>query len=149
MDLLTFKICSAQSLIVCMFSRATHSISWHSSDMVIPKVNWRNPMELRRAAQAFSGRIVSSRIDAVKLMNVQDNSLDTWVVRPPTSTCQYVCSDGIVSTIGLDWKKTTPKSVEELNALIFQTTATEKSYSWDKNNCQHFAEELYINCTSE
>ena len=116
---------------------------------IIPKVNWRNPMELRRAAQAFSGRIVSSRIDAVKLMNVQDNSLDTWVVRPPTSTCQYVCSDGVVSTIGLDWKKTTPKTVEELNALIFQTTATEKSYSWDKNNCQHFAEELYINCTSE
>ena len=88
-------------------------------------------------------------MDAVKLMNVQDNSLDTWVVRPPTSTWQYVCSDGIVSTTGLDWKKTTPKSVEELNALVFQTTATEKAYSWDKNNCQHFAEELYINCTSE
>ena len=116
---------------------------------IVPKVNWRNPMELRHAAAWFSGRIARSKMDAVKLMNVQHNSLDTWVVRPPTSTWQYVCSDGIVSTIGLDWKKTTPKSVEELNTLIFQTTATEKPYSWDKNNCQHFAEELYINCTSE
>ena len=113
---------------------------------VIPTINWRNPTETKRAAQTFSGRIVRSSLDAVKLMNVQDNSLDTWVVRPPTSGWQYPFLDGVVKDGGLDWKKTSPKSIKEMNALLFQTSATEKAYSWDKNNCQHFAEEIYNLC---
>ena len=113
---------------------------------IIPKINWQNPTEIKRAAQIFSGRIVRSALDAVKVMNVQNNCLDTWVVRPPTSEWQYTFRDGAVEDNGLDWKKTTPKSIEELNALLFQTSAREKAYSWDKNNCQHFAEEIYNLC---
>ena len=113
---------------------------------IIPTINWQNPTEMKRAAQKFSGRIVRSALDAVKLMNVQDNSLDTWVVRPPTSGWQYPFFEGVAMDNGLDWKKTTPKSIEELNALLFQTSAREKAYSWDKNNCQHFAEEIYNLC---
>ena len=113
---------------------------------IIPKINWQNPTEIKRAAQIFSGRIVRSALDAVKVMNVQNNCLDTWVVRPPTSEWQYTFLDGAVEDNGLDWKKTTPKSIEEMNALLFQTSAAEKAYSWDKNNCQHFAEEIYNLC---
>ena len=113
---------------------------------IIPTIDWRNPTEIKRAAQKFSGRIVRSTLDAVKLMNVQGNSLDSWVVRPPTSGWQYPFLAGVVTNDGLDWKKTTPKSIEQLNSLLFQTSATEKAYSWDKNNCQHFAEEIYNLC---
>ena len=87
-----------------------------------------------------------STLDAVKLMNVQDNCLDTWVARPHTAEWQYPFYEGVVNNDGLDWKKTTPKSIPEMNALIFQTKAKEKEYSLDKNNCQHFAEEMYNLC---
>ena len=113
---------------------------------IIPTINWQNPTEIKRAAQKFSGRVVRSTLDAVRLMNLEDNCLDTWVVRPATSEWQYPYLDGVVKEDGLDWKKTTPKSVEEINALIFQTNVTEKAYSWDKNNCQHFAEKIYNLC---
>ena len=99
----------------------------------------------QRAVLAFSGQIVKSAENVVKLMNKQGNSLDTWVVWPETSGWKYPYKDSQVSK-EFWWKDISPKTCLEINDLIYGTGCSEKPYSTMNNNCQHFAKQLYDLC---
>ena len=116
---------------------------------VIPKVNVRSLRKMiQEKEQLFSGAVVLTLEDAVRQMNVNQNDMNTWIVRPVCDNWQYVYESGKFSnTSDLAWKGCDPMPLQELNYLIYQTDVTGKPYNHLSNNCQHFAANLFDKIT--
>jgi len=97
-------------------------------------------------AQVFSGDVVLSLEAAVKIMNANKNDMDTWVVRPKYSgKWKYAYENMKVSQAAeIPWKKCGPMTIEQVNDLIYRRAVSGKEYSHMTNNCQHFAEKMFI-----
>lgn len=98
-------------------------------------------------AQELQGQIVTKIEDAVLLMNSNMDDMNTWVVRGDnTSGWKYPFKDGSYTPArNLPWKSCSPKTIEKINSLIYQTACSGKPYSMN-NNCQHFADEMFSKC---
>ena len=113
---------------------------------VIPKINIRTIRSnmIQRKEQSFSGDVVLTLEDAVRQMNVNQNDMNTWIVRPVCDRWEYVYEDGKFSiSSDLTWKECAPMSLRSLNNLIYDTDVVDKPYDHMSNNCQHFALNLY------
>ena len=99
---------------------------------------------IQRREQLFSGDVVLTLEDAVRQMNVNQNDMNTWIVRPICDSWKYVFEDGKFSdTFELNWKECAPMSLRSLNNLIYDADVTDKAYDHMSNNCQHFALNLF------
>ena len=99
-----------------------------------------------RKEQCFSGEVVLSFKEAVDLMNENKRDMNTWVVRPESGK-QHAYRDGTYyGASSLPWKKCSPKTLKEINDLIYTTNCAQKDYSFVSNNCQDFALEMYNAC---
>ena len=113
---------------------------------IIPRINLQD-RTIKRSEQKFQGDVLLSVEDVVKHMNAS-NSLKTWVQRPDSSgSSRYPSPNSgggyYRNASNLNWSRISPRSLKELNDLIYTTRCSEKKYGWRTNNCQHFAIEMY------
>ena len=117
---------------------------------IIPKLDRKALVNMLKKAekQVFSGEVVLSLEDAVKLMNSNANDMDTWVVRPTYSgEWKYAYEDMQVRKAAeIPWKICKPRTLAAINNLIYSTKSAGKPYSHMSNNCQHFALEMFDKC---
>ena len=81
------------------------------------------------------------------------DDLTTWVKEGgPASGWGYVCTDGTEESIvqdvdSLSWSNTfTTFSLDDLNALVYQTSCSNRDYHFTSNNCHQFAKQLFQKC---
>ena len=113
---------------------------------IIPRINLQD-RTIKRSEQKFQGDVLLSVEDVVKHMNAS-NSLKTWVERPDSSgSSRYPSPNSgggyYRNASNLNWSRISPRSLKELNDLIYTTSSSGKSYNGLDNNCQHFAIEMY------
>lgn len=121
---------------------------------VIPTLNQlRSGLQEFRDNQILSGTVLESLSDTVKLMNTNENDMDTWVVRPKyTGDWEYAYNaqryKKYAAPTDLPWKKLkNPMTLEALTNVI--TAVGERrgtDYHYNTNNCQHFAEDMFNLC---
>ena len=113
---------------------------------IIPRINLQD-RTIKMSEQKFQGDVLLSVEDVVKHMNAS-KSLKTWVQLPDSSgSSRYPspnCDGGYYQNASnLNWYRISPRSLKELNDLIYTTSCSGRSYGWRTNNCQHFAIEMY------
>ena len=106
---------------------------------------------IQRKNQIFSGTVVLTLEDAVRQMNINQNDMNTWVVKPLNEEhWEYVYENGKFSNASeLTWKECVPMSLKTLNGLIYDTDVADKPYNHMSNNCQHFALNLFNKASNE
>ena len=113
--------------------------------------------------QEFQGQVLISIQDAVRYVSQTD--LQMWIEKPVASQNVVVSSqaksdcvqtnfkecvddEGYMYEINhpekLPWRKIRPKSLKELNDNIYRYKYKNLPYHWRTNNCQHFAEDMYV-----
>ena len=113
---------------------------------VIPRVRANaSSYEFSRAVQKFSGQVLLSVEECVKHMTSSSN-LKTWIIEPSCNEKLVYTSSGYPSASRLSWKRIKPKTLKQLNDMVYTSKCSDKPYLLIDNNCQHFAKEMYEKC---
>ena len=112
--------------------------------------------------QEFQGQVLISMENAVRY--VSESDLQMWIEKPednqnevfsqaksdciPTNFTECLQDEGYMYEVNhpakIPWTRISPKTLKELNDNIYRYKYKNLPYNWRTNNCQHFAEDMYV-----